>query len=85
MTSAESPPKDIKAMYDDCERRSITAQEAEPIQAPGQGDEVNKRGRVTREKLITTLIISFCNLINFMDRYALPGIVAFFFLHISHL
>ena len=28
---------------------------------------------VTRKKLVTTLIICLCNLLNFMDRYALPG------------
>lgn len=29
--------------------------------------------QITRQKMVNTLIICFCQLLNFMDRYALPG------------
>lgn len=29
--------------------------------------------QMTREKMMNTFIICLCNLLNFMDRYALPG------------
>lgn len=34
---------------------------------------VSSGSQITRQKLVTTLIVCLCNLINFMDRYALPG------------
>ncbi len=29
--------------------------------------------QITRQKMVNTLIICLCQLLNFMDRYALPG------------
>lgn len=74
MSSPDSTQGSAKTMYDNFERRSITEQEGEAVREAEEGNENKKRDQVTREKLITTLIICFCNLINFMDRYALPGI-----------
>ena len=34
-----------------------------------------KKSQMTRQKLVNTLIICFCQLLNFMDRYALPGML----------
>jgi len=74
MTAVESeqksppPTKDIAKMEDAEERRSITA----PKMQNGNVAVVTG-SQFTREKVTTTLIICFCNLINFMDRYALPG------------
>lgn len=31
------------------------------------------RSQMTREKIFTALIICYCNLIYFMDRFSLPG------------
>lgn len=50
----------------------------EPIKDQGSSSpdgsaSIVSASQITRQKLVTTLIICFCNLINFMDRYALPG------------
>ena len=73
MTTLESeqkspPTTDIAKMEDAEERRSITG----PKMQNGNVAVVTG-SQFTREKVATTLIICFCNLINFMDRYALPG------------
>lgn len=74
--SCQLPLNRTVNMDDDPEKRSITAPEADhedevqhvvPNPAPTRGSQI------TREKMLTTLIICFCNLINFMDRYSLPG------------
>lgn len=33
----------------------------------------SSESQMTREKMMNTFIICLCNLLNFMDRYALPG------------
>lgn len=62
-------------MDDDPEKRSITAPETdrEEIDEPVENVVPVHERQITREKMLTTLIICFCNLINFMDRYSLPG------------
>ena len=80
--SIQFPPNSTSTMDDDPEKRSITAQETDH-----EDNEVSNAGRnrndgggqVTREKMLTTLIICFCNLINFMDRYSLPGMFKILF------
>ncbi|EFX72627.1 hypothetical protein DAPPUDRAFT_308133 [Daphnia pulex] len=69
-------------MDDDPEKRSITAPETDreehedyQVSNGGRTHAAGDGGQVTREKMLTTLIICFCNLINFMDRYSLPGIL----------
>lgn len=73
MTAVESEQKSppitcIAKMEDAEERRSITASKMRNGSVA-----VVTGSQFTREKVATTLIICFCNLINFMDRYALPG------------
>ena len=70
-----APPSSTVIMDDDPEKRSITAPdvENEDLQVPNGVVERVRSGQVTRGKMLTTLIICFCNLINFMDRYSLPG------------
>lgn len=75
----QSPPNSTSTMDDDPEKRSITAPETDHEEhedhqvSNGGRTHVGDGGQVTREKMLTTLIICFCNLINFMDRYSLPG------------
>lgn len=73
--SVQFPSNSTSTMDDDPEKRSITAPETdheEDHQVSNDGGRTHG-GQVTREKMLTTLIICFCNLINFMDRYSLPG------------
>ncbi len=73
--SGQSPLDSTTIMDGDPEKRSITAPETddhEDHQVPNGGQV--RGSQITREKMLTTLIICFCNLINFMDRYSLPGI-----------
>lgn len=60
-------------MDDDPEKRSITAPETDHEEHQVSDAGRTHGGQVTRAKMLTTLIICFCNLINFMDRYCLPG------------
>lgn len=60
-------------MDDDPEKRSITAPETDHEDNQVSDAGATHGGQVTRAKMLTTLIICFCNLINFMDRYCLPG------------
>lgn len=71
--SGQSPLNSTTAMDGDPEKRSITAPETdnEDHQVPNGGQ--IRTSQITRGKMLTTLIICFCNLINFMDRYSLPG------------
>ncbi|XP_045032367.1 protein spinster homolog 1 isoform X1 [Daphnia magna] len=62
-------------MDDDPEKRSITAPETDHEEHQVSDAGRTHGGQVTRAKMLTTLIICFCNLINFMDRYCLPGIL----------
>lgn len=74
--SCQSPLNRPVSMDDDPEKRSITAPEAnheEEVQHVVPSSAPARRSQITREKMFTTLIICFCNLINFMDRYSLPG------------
>ena len=76
-----------KSTMDD-ESKPALPDSPEPIKDQGSSSpdgsaSIVSASQITRQKVVTTLIICFCNLINFMDRYALPGIdIWWFFFYI---
>ena len=73
MSHSDPSANSTATMDDDPEKRSITAPDVENEEPNGEQVATAQVSQITREKMLTTLIICFCNLINFMDRYSLPG------------
>ena len=67
------PVSDMEEAAKQCETQPLSPP-ADPTKVSPNGCvSVRSGSQITRQKVVTALIICLCNAINFMDRYALPG------------